>query len=73
MWKSDCYHGPAILVSGAGDSDKEEEEGGSFHCGVFREGEKIDGTLPVARLQHISKWAGLFQHCTDHLQQMVDS
>ena len=73
MWKNNSYHGPAILISGAGSDGggEEEEEEGSFYCGMFREGEKIQGTLSVTRLQHGSKWAGLFQQCTDHLQQMV--
>ena len=69
MWKSDIYHGPAILLTDGG----EEEERGSFHCGMFREGVKIDGTLSLTQLQHSSKWLGLFQQCSDHLQQMVDS
>ena len=67
-WSGDKFHGPAILVSRG---KEEEEEEAIFHCGVFREGEKIEGSLSVTQLQHDSKWAGLFTQCANLLQEMV--
>ena len=66
MWQSDRFHGPAVLIS------RGVKQGESvFHCGVFRQGEKIEGSLSVEQLQHSSKWAGLFQKCADLLEEMV--